>query len=136
MRFVHRTGELCNLLEGARTAGTRCLHRRSLQQLGRAFGRLGPPPVAFPAPAPAPAPEDNANSSTYQLTNLGPIQSVGVTYEVYAVPQPVSLAFHVRLFFMLLRFKRSAIEPFSRKDAAVRSLSIDMKPQGHGVCVG
>ena len=36
---LNRTGELCNLREGARVAGTHCLRRRSLLQVTHPVGQ-------------------------------------------------------------------------------------------------
>lgn len=81
---LHRTGELCNLREGARVAGTHCLRRRSLQQAPQITG--GPAADAAAAPAPAPS-----NVSELGLLNFGPVPSLAVSYEVFAVPEPVRL---------------------------------------------
>ncbi|BDA51135.1 probable serine/threonine-protein kinase STY8 at C-terminar half [Coccomyxa sp. Obi] len=86
-RLASRTGELCNLREGARVAGTHCLRRRSLQQAPPSAG--GPPSDAAAAPtaaeAPAPSP---ANASELSLVYFGPVPSLAVSYEVFDVPEP------------------------------------------------
>ncbi|KAK9902754.1 hypothetical protein WJX75_004977 [Coccomyxa subellipsoidea] len=83
-RLAFRAGELCNLREGARVAGTHCLRRRSLlQELPAPPASEGP---SAPDTAPAPAPDNM--TSDFALANYGPVPSLAVSYQVWAVPLP------------------------------------------------